>query len=380
LEEITVGTHESPDLDCVISCAILVEFGGYRISSYQFLGSGDVPLRLLIKGKVFFLDRGRGDLDHHGKEGTSTLLAAQKVGIAKEGWIQPILRWVERVDLEGQSLPFQLSTILKSLVYRGGASEKIMERGVKWGKAILKFHHEKRKRENEKVREEVIKILQEKAIDEVPPRIKAYLEKLANPRFERIGDVVEIYGGLDDEKEKKEMLKVVLTAEVEDWKLFQAAEEEIREKGELEVVGEVKIGIIESSNPKISPKWRSLEEAPDVIVQRQEGHTQIFFNYSTINKKTQLYELAAAIVGGLRAAEAKKKKVFVPPSELTTDYSSVVPEWYFHTPRPGEVGGIFNGSLTAPNVPPSKLSKEEIIKIIKEAVETVLKEKSEEKK
>jgi hypothetical protein len=373
LEEITVATHESPDLDCVISCAILVEFGGYRISSYQFLGSGDVPLRLLIKGKVFFLDRGRGDPDHHGKEGcTSTLLAAKKVGIAEQPWIKPILRWVEQTDLEGQSLPFQLSAILKGMVHSGTPSEEIMERGVKWGKAILKFHHEKRKRENEKVREEVIKILQEKAIDEVPPRLATYIQKLTNPQFSRIGDVVEIWGGLEENKEKMEMLTEVIMGEVKDFELFKGAEKEIREKGELEVVGEVKIGIIESSNPKISPKWRSLEEAPDVIVQRQEGHTQIFFNYSTINKKTQLYELAAAIVGGLRAAEAKKKKVFVPPSELTTDYSSVVPEWYFHTPRPGEVGGIFNGSLTAPNVKPSRLTKEEIVDIIKGAVESVV--------
>jgi hypothetical protein len=381
LEEITVGTHESPDLDCVISCAILVEFGGYRISSYQFLGSGDVPLRLLIKGKVFFLDRGRGDLDHHGKEGcTSTLLAAKKVGIAEQPWIKPILRWVEQTDLEGQSLPFQLSTILKGMVHSGTPSEKIMEKGVKWAKAILRFHQQKKERKNEKVREEIIKILREKAIEEVPPRLATYIQKLTNPQFSRIGDVVEIWGGLEEDKEKMEMLTEVMMGEVKDFELFKGAEKEIREKGEIEVVGEVKIGVIESANPKISSKWRSLEECPHVILQRQtNGHNQI-----TFNKKSEIreliYRIAEEIVARLRKAEAKKKRVFIPPSQLTTDYSSVVAEWYFHTPTPGEVGGIFNGSLTAPNIPPSKLSKEEIIKIIKEAVETVLKEKSKEKK
>ncbi len=377
MKEEIIWTHTRPDVDAIIAVALLCMYKGRKKMKFFFDKEGDrlIAPQLYFKN-MRFIDRGRRDLDHHidyhNQEGvTSTDLVAKELRIDEEKWLQSILRFVRRVDLEGRSLPFDFNDILKSIARDFTVSdEEMMKMGIEMANAIIEFHRRKLERHNEfglKILEEFFK----KRRVEIPERFKKYMKLLKNPRFQRVCDFIEIVVGLKETKNEEcavafgEMILEFLYKDVE---RFNRAKKELEERARIIRMGKYIICAIVSDNPKISPAARSLFKA-DVVVQRnKDGHVQIYFNYQKLKKAK---EIAKEIVRFLRILECIEQERKIPKGSLQVERVEEIPEWYFFTPAGGGPL-ILNGSMTAPNVPVTKIPFPKIIETIK----LVLKETS----
>jgi hypothetical protein len=315
---------------------------------------------------IVWIDRGRQVFDHHGIKGkTSTQIVAEELGIADQKWLRPILAHVQRADLEGRSDPMDLNDMLKSIARELNDDLKIMELGIEIATAILIFHREEMKRDNARAAQ----IVKEEFGDEkkMPERIRHYYQLLQNPNFARVcdfGELATMNSGL-----AKEVLKF-LVADIEK---YQKAMEEVKIAKKIEISKRYFIIVGESNNPKFNVAARQTGAA--IVIQRNTtGHTQVYFNNKILG--TQVEKIAEDLIEALRLREIlldpSKKLPWIKSSLRSTGKIEEVPEWYFFK---GEKGGclILNGSLTAPEIPVTRISVEEIteftVNIFKNALE-----------
>jgi len=355
-----IGTHTRPDVDAIFAIALLKQ--KYRIDEIHFTKEGDVAfLPQILFRNMKWVDRGRRDYDHHGKVGTSTSteLVAREIGLDKEKWIQPILSFVEKVDLEGKSLPFDMNDILKSIVRESKVSdEKIMEIGLKIANALITFHKEGLRRNNtfalEVIKEFLIPIGKE-----IPERFKKYMEDLQNSKFQRTCDFCEIIIGvkkLQGKERAVEFGKLLLSFLYKDFERFQEATEEVK-KAQIIKVGRYTLVAGISDNPKFNPAARKILKADVIIQKNSSGHVQIYFNYQTLKNAK---EIAKEIIKWLRILECHTQKRVIPKRDLKqAERIEEIPEWYLFMPKGCPL--ILNGSLTAPEVPVTKIPFEQII-------------------
>ena len=335
-----------------------------------------MPTEIIFK-KIRFVDRGRIDLDHHGRQGTtSTLLTAQEVGVASERWMQPILKYIHRADLLGKSWPFDIAELGKVLARTSSLTDyQRMEAGVKMAQAILYFHEKGLKRNNNFVYQIISEFAKRKKL---PPRFQQYHRQLSNPRFQRPCDLVEITTALTEiegEEKTKEFVLELLELLYLDFQRYLIAKKEVKKARKIPVKFQNKMAFIVagiSENPKFNPAARKLGAL--VVIQRQPtGHTQIFFDANRIRKS----EITDNIVAMLRLKEAQKENIPL-DRKYTKIRLAAAPQWlgekeplrrwYYFVGGNGSVM-ILNGSLTAPNIQPTKLSLEEIISIVKKCFE-----------
>jgi hypothetical protein len=364
-----VATHPKLDEDAILSVALL-ELSGARIKGYWFRGEGDEALPPQIDFKdVLWIDRGRRVFDHHGILGkTSTDIVAEELGIANEKWIQPILRHVRRVDLEGRSEPMDLNEMIKSIARELNNDEEIMKLGVKIATAIINFHRNNVRRDNQKA----AMIIKEFFGEEMPERIRHYFELLQNPNFARPCDFAEL--ATMDTELAKEVLKF-LVADIEK---YQRAMKEIKTAKRIEISGYFII-VGESNNPKFNVAARQIGAA--IVIQRNTtGHTQVYFNNKILGVRVE--KIAEDLVECLRLREilldSSKKLPRIKSSLRSVGKIEEVPEWYFFK---GEKGGclILNGSLTSPDVPPTKIPLEEIAEFAVDVLKNVSENKGKRK-
>lgn len=124
----------------------------------------------------------------------------------------------------------------------------------------------------------------------------------------------------------------------------------------------IKLAIARSDNPEASKFARSADGGgADIVIQRQSsGNTQIFINRKSGKGVVSLRDLARMV----RIEEQNLKGKF-----LIRDWNLLAiegkvegaEEWYYHPG--GEI--LLNGSLTAPNVPPTRISLEQLVEFTK---------------
>jgi hypothetical protein len=362
---VIIATHKKPDEDAVVAVALL-KMAGVHIKRYWFFGEGDevFPNQIEIKN-LLFVDRGRRDFDHHGIKGkTSAQIVAEELEIANEKWLRPILAHVQRVDLEGRSEQFDLNDMLKAIAREENDDYKIMELGLKIAEAIIKFHKNGMKRNNERAAKIILDFFGDET--KMPKRVQHYFKLLQNPNFVRPLDFVEL--ATVDEGLAREVLKFILS----DIRKYIEAEREIEKAQKIEVLGRF-IVVGESDNPKFNVKAREWGAA--MVVQRNKsGHVQIFFN-NKILAPALIEKISEDLIEVLRLREislGQSQKLPVRKSDLRKEGRiEEVPEWYFFK---GEKGGslLLNGSLTSPNVTPTKIPLEEIAEIVNDALRTNL--------
>jgi len=325
---------------------------GAKIVGYWFRGEGDeaLPPQLQFKN-VIWIDRGHRVFDHHGIQGkTSVSIVAEELGIINEKWIRPILNHVHRSDLEGRSEPMDLNDTLKAIAREINDDLKIMEFGVKIATAIIEFHRQSMRRDNKKAAEVIKEFFGDET--KMPERIGHYYQLLQNPNFTRPLDFAELA------TVNAELAKQTLQYIAADIRKYQEAEADVRKAKKIRV-GRYFIFAGESDNPKFNVKCR--EKGAALIIQRNsDGHVQIFFNNKILG--TQVTEIAEDLIGALRLREnpdLSKKLPRIKSILRSTGKIEEVPEWYFFK---GEKGGclLLNGSLTSPDVPPTKIPLEEI--------------------
>jgi len=352
-----VATHKKPDEDAIVSVALLQLFD-VKIVGYWFWGGGDEVLSPQFQFKnIVWIDRGRRVFDHHGIPGkTSASIVAEELGIANEKWIQPILRHVHRSDLEGRSEPMDLNEMIKAIARELNDDQKIMEIGLKVATAIIEFHRRNMKRDNEKAAMIIKEFFGNET--EMPERIRRYYQLLQNPKFVRPCDFVELASVNPD------LAKEVLGFIVADIAKYQAAGKEIKEAKRV-MAGRYLIIAGESDNPKFNVRAR--ESGAAIVIQKNKsGHVQIFFNHKILPPKLT-EKISEDLIALLRLREISldpMKKLPLRKNDLRKPGKiEEVEEWYLFT---GEKGGrlILNGSLTAPEVPTTRIPLEEIVEFV----------------
>lgn len=357
-------THTRADIDVFFTAAML------GIKKFFFVKNSD-GITVNFKN-ARYIDRGKRDLDHHGQKGkTSFDLVLEELNLQNERWTQPIKRFVQRADLNGESLPYDASQISKAVVrIKDIDDEKNMQTGIEMAEAILYFHKEGIARDNKFTHQIIAEFINEVFKEnKIPKMLSRYLEQLSNPRFERICDLVEIVTGYynknKDLEKTKEFTKKLLRYTLHDRQLFEKAQEDLQKTMKIKT----RKGLIvvkeyqEEANPKFNVAARKIGAIAVIQRQMKNKQTQIFFDTKNIKK-----EQTDKTIALLRILEAKGKKIN--KRDLCREGTiESVKEWFYFV---GEKRGvmILNGSLTAPDIPPSRLSTEQIIESVKAGLET----------
>jgi hypothetical protein len=368
-----IGTHTRPDLDVVASVWMFKEYGDEKMkkAALWFLKGGDEELNQITG--IVLIDRGRGKFDHHGRTNTtgetSASLVAKKLGIVDEKSIQQLLALVQRSDLQGISEPFDASDLIKCLQRNNRISdEEIIEIGVRIIQDTIEFRKNALPRDNQWLREIIFDFLKEKML--VPPKFQRYLELLANPKFERPFDLVEIavVEKMRSEKEAEDFVKKLLEIEYKDSAEYLEALGIVKNAWKKKVNSLIICAAI-TDNSKFNPAARAKGAA--VIVQRNsDGHNQIYFDSQKVNE-----QIVNSIISMVRLEECLVRKRKIPKRDLRKPGRiEEIPEWYYYVApiiigkkkKPGRF--ILNGSLTAPDVPPSKISWETLLYIVECAI------------
>lgn len=354
-----VGTHHAPDLD-VIAAIVLIQLYGdkkQKEAALIFLRGGDETLNEL--GGITLLDRGRGEFDHHGMKRieTTASLVAKKLGVAEDKVIQRLLGKVQRSDLQGESLAFDASDLIKCMQRLETANEEIVEMGTRLVNDGIEFSKRALQRDNLKVQKVVSDFLVNKEI--VPPKFQDYIDKLNNPQFERPFDLSEIFVTemvQFGEEKARSFIRKLLEFEYQDSVNYLKALEEVRDAWKTKVRGNV-IVVDVSDNPRFKDAARNDQRALVTVQRRSSGQTQIYFDTERITDS-----LVEALVSMIRLEECLIQGRGIPKDDLRqSEWVDRIPEWYFYRvpqipgkkKKPGRF--ILNGSITAPDVPPSKI-------------------------
>jgi len=353
----------------------MIEYGNMDEEvKISFLSGGDedaVSSNIFFRNEsIVFVDRGRRDLDHHGENdpnSTSCSKVAEKLGIADHKTIKGLIGLVRRADLQGQSLPFDLNDIIKCLQRRTDLEDKDRLRlGIRATRAAMKFQKQELKRKNSWVKKFIEKFLVGRNI---PPRFQQYLELLKNPRFERPFDIVEILCGesLQSIETAKSFGRELLEFLYQDTEIYIEAQKEVK-KAEHITINRMLIIAATTKNPKFNVAARA--KGAVVIVQKSPNGIQIFFDTKRVDDN-----LTDTLISMVRLEECLVQKRKLP--DQRTDLRQPekiknIPEWHYAKfpsigkKPPGRL--ILNGSLTAPDVPPTQIPWETILYIVTSAV------------
>ena len=364
--KITFAGHTRPDLDVIAPRFLFGEYGDDKMkkAAMIFLKGGDELLQQITG--IVLIDRGRGEFDHHRRLNsteTSTSLVAKKLGIDQGKIVQQLIGFVQRSDLKGESLPFDLSDIVKSMQRNDDISdEEIIEIGTRILKDCIEFRRNGLQRDNLWVRKFIFEFLSEKKI--VPPKFVQYLETLGNSAFQRPFDIVEILVAekTQSEDEAKTLGRKLLELEYEDSAMFFLAQEEV-EKAWKKTVKGITIFATVTGNRKFGQAAR-MQGAMIVIQRNSNGHTQLYFDIERIDGV-----VVETLISIIRLEEMLIQKKPIPKINLRRPGRiDEIPEWYYYlapqigNKKPGQF--IFNGSRTAPDVPVSKIPLEILLYIV----------------
>lgn len=368
-EKKIIATHHAPDLDAVASIWLWRQYGEkkQKDAALLYLTGGDEALNQYMG--ITYLDRGRGEFDHHGRSNksgeTTTSLVAKKLGVADDKAIQRLFTKVQRSDLQGESLAFDASDVIKCMQRLGVPNEEIMELGIRIVNDCVEFSKKKMTRNNQRVQQIIKEFLANKQI--IPPKFQVYLDSLGNPKFERPFDLVEIQA-VEGENANDFLLKL-LDYEYRDSINYLNALLEIRKAWESRVKGTVIVAGF-SDNPRFKDAARNDQKALITIQRRTNGQTGIYFDTERIDDA-----LIETLVVMIRLEECLIQGREVPKADLRQpEYVEGIPEWYYYKApwipgkkkKPGRF--ILNGSITAPDVPISKIPMDVLRYIAEKAI------------
>jgi hypothetical protein len=374
------GTHTAVDLDVVASFYLDEDYGGVdpEQTVVIFLRGGDESLDSVNIEGLTLIDRGRGPLDHHGEQKlnskeTSASLVAKKLGVAEDKCVQQLLGIVERKDLQGISLPFDLADIVSCIQkVRELSDEEKLKLGIRITRAAMESRKRKLQRDDRWGQKVCIDFLAERKAEKIPEKFTQYIDKLQNERFDRPFDIVEILVGEKaqfGEEEAVKFVKTLLGFVFNDSIKFYQAKQEFREKATKKEIKGILMTVHCTDNEKFNPAARS--EGASIIVQRDtDGHTQIYFNTANPDIDDDLTDSIAEMI---RAEECLVQGRMIPDFDLgSSEWVSGIPEWYYYkapqigNKKPGRF--IMNGSLTAPDVPCSQIPLSTLFEIVQKAV------------
>lgn len=357
----TIATHTSPDPDAIAAIWLLVRYLGLKLKnvSFWFMEGQNTELTTLIHNMVS-VDRGFGPMDHHSwglGQQTSTSLVAKKLKIKDNLFVDLLLKIIADSDLRGISPSFGLAYILKCVQRNKDMSdeEKVIL-GLRVISALESFCKNDVNRNNAYANS-LIKSLLPMGI--IPKQISDYQNQLKNPKFVRDLDFVEIILGeesLNDKKQAEELAAILIKVVYKDSIFYYEAQGQLNTA--IKVTMKEHLIIAQTTdNTKFNTAARS--ENASIAIQRQtNSSTQIYFN----NQKNIEDSMIGCLVSVIRLEELLIQDRPIPPKDLRAlGTIKEIPEWYFFKAENGPGRFILNGSLTTPDVPPSRISLETLV-------------------
>jgi hypothetical protein len=366
-----IGTHTRPDLDAIAAIWLWQNYGDEKAKKSVvavFLTEGDRALITPQLMGVTLFDRGKGEFDHHRNNQiaeTTASIVARKLGVSENPEIKRLLGKVQRSDLQGESLPFDASDLIKCMQRLEIPDKEIIELGTRIIKDGVEFSKKKLRRNNLALQQIIKEFLASKEI--IPPKFQNYIDKLNNPNFERPFDLVEILA-VEGESAKEFILKL-LEYEFRDSLNYLKAIEEVRKAWKVTIRG-VTIVADFSDNPRFKDAARNDQKALITIQRRSNGQTGIYFDTERITDS-----LIETLISMIRLEECLIQGRPIPKEDLRKpEWIEGIPEWYYYkAPRisgkkkkPGRF--LLNGGLTAPDVPPSKIPMETLRELAQKAI------------
>jgi len=313
---------------------------------------------------VVFLDRGRGEFDHHGQntENTSASMVAKKFKLTKDPVICKFLKHVDFNDRRGITEPFTVADNIKRMAHNSKISDKQrMRMGLRIVDDVIEFGRLKLKRDPLFVAEIIKSFVDEKEL--AGSRLEKYCQQIQKERFTREFDLVEILSAerkIRGAKPAKEFAKELLELIAEDELNFRKAIKELRD---AKRVDNIIMGY--SDNPVFNKAARY--KGASVVIQKSKIGMYIFFDFKKI--KHGWIDNVMAVIRLEEQILQNKKNLITKFSILKkAERLSEIKEWYYYVSSDKNGGRfILNRSLTAPDpdIPETKISAERMISIVR---------------
>lgn len=382
----SVFTHTFPHVDELIAILLLQNYGenffpGIKKARISFTKERDIKGDFLLRQQILCLGIGGGVFDEHGRGGnkkseTAASLVAKYLEIDNRPAIKKLLNYALNVDKKGSGDPFDIANMVKDFyqIEPTESREEVFQWAMKALQAALNFNPA-----GEKIQDfnrflecvEKMKLLQDKEfkhnfpLDEYAQKIKE--GKIRHPfGFAVLTEILCRY----NEEVGQEWFCYALQIKIEENKKFLKAIWEFNNKAKIITLkrwgDNIRIALIESDNFKMVRAFRSpqTKEETDILIQRSSrGNIGVYTNK---RKKINLGWVAAY----LRATELHRRKKLIPKDDYYLRQPGdikEVPHWYYL--KEGEC--LLNGSLTA-DKPPTIITPEEIVNIIKLALSSQL--------
>lgn len=408
-----VVTHVQPHLDEITAYWLLRKFGeekfpGIESAELIFWSQGrgtpdGRPVQEYEKKDHLFIGTAGGSLfDEHPLDGEGTredcsvTLVAKHLGIA-DPRLKEIIAEVAHDDLEASSQPFDLPSIIKVLNYQHpDQSKEVVEWGFQALEVLQKPASPVKFEQFEKL---VVEWLSQRfgsnqlMVGTAAAAAKA-LKVDGKPTLKQIlGYAVSVNSRKPESKVSLldsavivEAMSAANPAGFKEW-LFWALDAKLAEQIDFHETAarefkraqvitlryrkrDLKVVVIESSCPSISKFARSKQGCEaDIVIQRQpvsgkflKGNVQIFTNQRIGLDTRDMIRLIR-----IREQEIKFAQGELDEEDMTTDWDllesegtvSGAEEWYY-------LGGMYlNGSFSAPDVPCTWISLDEIVEIVK---------------
>jgi len=366
-------THIKPHVDELVAIFLLQLFGE---KLFPKIGKAEINFlsnRKITNGDDFlkdgtlFVGMGKGMFDEHGKEGkteTAATLVAKYLGIADNPKVKFLLDYTINVDAKSNGHPYDLANMLKDFFQNAKNIGEEMD-AFNWAMRAIraKFNNQEKISDFSNL---------EKCIDEFGNEInqehcahvKNYVERIQKGTDRRtfgLAVITEVMcqKNFDD---GLEWLFYAVEIKIADRKMYLQALRAFMEKAQRHLIQcgkqRIKVAIVKSDNHKMNKVFRTRKAGNyDILIQKGlSGNIAIYTNIKSHIKMDVVAEIIRSIEMTMDGKKVPEDYHYLQSDGVIKE----VPQWYYL--KRGNM--LLNGSLTAKQ-PPTQLSSDEILEIIK---------------
>lgn len=373
-----LAVHIKPHLDEIVARWLLIVFGekaypGVSAAPLIYWGAGGrtpdgrTAEEWAAEG-VLAIGVGNGQFDDHGPANTAVknghcaaTLVAETLGVAAMPKLGDLLNYVRRIDATASDSPLALASLVK-LMHEVHDGQFVVDWATKALNALFSFDQQLVSSGRKDVLAEVV--------EELGLTNDPYITKLLHQsRYDKrnvpfsLAHLVVVLQVVHDDVTAADWARLALQAVQHQQQQFNAAAADFALAQIEKVVGphgrELTLVVMKTDNPAASRYARS-QRAGVIIQQTSAGNVQIY-----IYKPSGVSLEDAARM--LRVVEQRRSGRYITCrfDELGQEGAVAGAEqWFYH--REGEM--LLNGSLAHPDVPPTQIPLDEIVKIVKLAI------------
>ena len=394
----TIVTHESPDLDAILSCLLLKKFGnekfpGVEESKIVFISAGSLYLgkkssKLLQEG-IITVDTGGGKFDTHPDDNkvdkskvdrSASDLVAEYLGIINNPSLKNIIEYTRLHDSTGHSLTSKDQihhlTSIQTILYGFKLLEpyndiKVLRYGFEIIDSIISYYSITNTLSLENQNEIILKYLDDFLNNKTDIKLQ-YYEKL-NEWKHRLSNneviafpseeldittnlrTIVIGAYINKNYDSKEVFHICILSIVEREKKWFEAIEDLEKHAIVKKIGKSKVCYIKSANPLVIKASRFIIKA-DLTIFHEQNTNAISFMIKKYGlfEKNFLYNLVIC----LRIAECVERKIQYERERIISYGESY--HWFYH--QSGNL--VINGSDKSKSFEKSIISTNDLLDLV----------------